>query len=76
MPMPMDLEILREWLIQNGVSAEELDEVKTPPALDDIANTLVLALQNDDQLGELIVMLLSEIESLKARVSALEGGNA
>jgi hypothetical protein len=74
--MPMDLEILREWLIQNGVSAEELDEVKTPPALDDIANTLVLALQNDDQLGELIVMLLSEIESLKARVSALEGGNA
>jgi hypothetical protein len=71
----MDLEILREWLIQNGVSAEELDEVKTPPALDDIANTLVLALQNDDQLGELIVMLLSEIESLKARVSALEGGN-
>jgi hypothetical protein len=74
--MPMDLEVLREWLVQNGIDEKELDEVKTPPALDDIANTLVLALQNDDQLGELIVMLLSEIESLKARVSALEGGNA
>jgi len=68
----MDLETLREWLIQNGVSVEELDEVKTPPALEDIANTLVIAIQNNDQLGELIVMLLSEIESLKQRVEALE----
>lgn len=68
----MDLETLREWLIQNGVSAEELDEVKPPPALDDLANTLVLAFQNNDQLGELIAMLLSEIESLKQRVEALE----
>jgi len=68
----MDLGALREWLIQNGVSAEELDEVKPPPTLDDLANTLVLALQNNDQLGELIVMLLSEIESLKQRVEVLE----
>lgn len=71
----MDLETLREWLIQNGVDEKELDEVKPPPALNDLANTLVLALQNNDQLGELIAMLLSEIESLKARVSAIEGGN-
>jgi vacuolar-type H+-ATPase subunit D/Vma8 len=68
----MDLETLREWLIQNGLNAEELDEVKPPPALDDMANALVIALQNDDQLGELLVMLLSEIESLKQRVEALE----
>ena len=68
----MDLGALREWLIQNGVSAEELDEVKPPPALDDLANTLIIALQNNDQLGELIAMLLSEIESLKQRVEALE----
>jgi hypothetical protein len=71
----MDLETLREWLIQNGIDEKELDEVKPPPALDDLANTLVMALQNDDQLGELLVTLLSEIESLKARVSALEGGS-
>lgn len=71
----MDLEILREWLIQNGIDEKELDEVNPPPALNDLANTLVLALQNNDQLGELIAMLLSEIESLKARVSAIEGGN-
>lgn len=71
----MDLETLREWLIQNGVDEKELDEVKPPPALNDLANTLVFAFQNNDQLGELIVMLLSEIESLKARVNAIEGGN-
>lgn len=71
----MDLEILREWLIQNGIDEKELDEVNPPPALNDLANTLVLTLQNNDQLGELIAMLLSEIESLKARVSAIEGGN-
>lgn len=71
----MDLEMLREWLIQNGIDEKELDEVNPPPALNDLANTLVLALQNNDQLGELIAMLLSEIESLKARVSAIEGGN-
>jgi hypothetical protein len=68
----MDLKTLREWLIQNGVSEQELDEVKPPPALEDIANALVVALQNNEQLGELIVMLLSEIESLKQRVEVLE----
>ena len=68
----MDLETLREWLIQNGVSAEELDEVKPPPALDDIGQTLLITLQNDNLLGDLMAMLLAEIESLKQRVEALE----
>jgi hypothetical protein len=68
----MELETLREWLIQNGVSAEELDEVKPPPVLDDIGQTLLITLQNDNQLGELMVMLFAEIESLKQRVEALE----
>mgnify|MGYP001117965513 CR=1 FL=1 len=68
----MKLETLREWLIQNGVSAEELDEVKPPPALDDIGQTLLITLQNDNQLGELMVMLFTEIELLKQRVEALE----
>jgi regulator of replication initiation timing len=73
------LEIIREWLIQNGVPQEELDEVKTPPALDDMANTILIALQNTDELGTVITMLLMEneslkmeIESLKQRVEALE----
>ena len=68
----MDLETLREWLIQNGVSEQELDEVKPPPALDDIGNTLLITLQNDNQLGELVMMLLIEIEQLKQRVEVLE----
>jgi hypothetical protein len=68
----MDLEMLREWLIQNGVSEQELDEVKPPPVLEDIGQTLLITLQNDNQLGELVTMLLMEIESLKQRVEALE----
>ena len=68
----MDLETLREWLIQNGVSEQELDEVKPPPALEDIGNTLLITIQNDDQLGDLVAMLLAEIEQLKQRVEALE----
>jgi vacuolar-type H+-ATPase subunit D/Vma8 len=68
----MDLEILKQWLIQNGIDEKELDEVKPPPALDDMANTILIALQNTDELGTVITMLLSEIESLKQRVEALE----
>jgi hypothetical protein len=67
----MDLETLREWLIQNGVSEQEL-EVKAPPVLEDIGQTLLITLQNDNLLGELMAMLLAEIESLKQRVEALE----
>jgi regulator of replication initiation timing len=74
-----DLEIIKEWLIQNGVNAEELDNVKPPQGIEDIANTLLIALQNTDELGTVITMLLMEneslkmeIESLKQRVEALE----
>ncbi|KZM54897.1 hypothetical protein A3Q35_13135 [Aeribacillus pallidus] len=68
----MDLEILREWLIKNGVSAEELDEVKPPPALDDLANTLVIVLQNNDELANVVMLLLTKIDSLEQRLEELE----
>jgi hypothetical protein len=67
-----DLGILREWLIQNGVDPEELDNVKPPQGIEDIANILLIALQNTDELATVITMLLMEIESLKQRVEALE----
>jgi hypothetical protein len=68
----VDLEILREWLIQNGVSEQELDEVKPPPALDDLANTLVIALQNNDELANVVMLLLTKIDSLEQRLEELE----
>jgi hypothetical protein len=68
----MDLETLREWLIQNGIDEKELDEVKPPPALDDLANTLVIALQNNDELANVVMLLLTKIDSLEQRLEELE----
>lgn len=83
-----NMELLREWLIQQGIPAEELDEVKEPAALKDLGEVLMVTLQNDNQLGLLVssffmqfndmaMMVMQqqvEIETLKARVEILEGG--
>jgi hypothetical protein len=68
----MDLETLREWLIQNGVSEQELNNIEVPPVLNDLANYLKITLENNDELGSLIVNLLVEIENLKRRIEVLE----
>lgn len=71
----MNLDRLREWLIQKGIPAEELDEFIESPIVRDIGEGLALSLMNDDSIGEMIVMLLMEIEELKLRIQTLEGGN-
>lgn len=71
----MDLEVLREWLIQKGVPAEELDEFVEQPIIRDIGEGLALSLKNDDDIGQMLVMLMMEMEALKERVLQLEGGN-
>lgn len=82
------MELLREWLVQQGIPAEELDEVKEPEALKDLGEVLMVTLQNDNQLGLLVssffmqfndmaMMVMQqqmEIETLKAQVKILEGG--
>lgn len=72
----MDMAVLREYLISKGVPAEHLDEVSEPPVLRDIGEALTLSLINDDALGEAVVALLVEVETLKQRVAVLEGGGA
>lgn len=82
------MELLREWLIRNGISPEELDEVKEPAALKDLGEVLMVTLQNDNQLGLLVsnffmqfndmaMMVMQQqmtIEALEQRIQILEGG--
>lgn len=85
----MDLERIREWLIQNGISEEELDQLEEPIALSDLGETLKTTLENDNQLGLLVtsffvqfndVALLvmdqqQKIMELESKIQQLEGGN-
>ncbi|MBN2981971.1 hypothetical protein [Cohnella algarum] len=73
---PMDMTTLREWLIQRGVSAQELDSFSEPPVLADLGQTILLVLQNGEASAELIMMLVAQVSALEARVAALEGGGA
>jgi len=68
----LKLDIIREWLIQNGVNEQELNNIEVPPVLNDLANYLKITLENNDELGNLIVNLLIEIENLKRRIEVLE----
>jgi hypothetical protein len=57
----------------------DMDEIPSSPinrnVIDDIGEGLMLSLQNDDQIGFDIVMLLMRIDELERRISILEGGN-
>jgi hypothetical protein len=72
----MDLERLREYLIQRGVPAEKLDKFEESPVIRDIGVGLTLSLQNDDQIGFDVVMLMMRIDELEQRIANLEGSNA
>lgn len=71
----MNLDRLREWLIQKGIPAEELDQFVESPIIRDIGEGLALSLMNDDDIGQVLVMLMMEIDMLKERIDVLEGGN-
>lgn len=69
----MDLERIREWLIQQGIPESELDEVKESPVIKDIGESLALSLFNNESLGNMVIDLLIKIEMLEQRVLELEG---
>lgn len=73
--MSLDLDRLREWLINKGVSPEELDEFIEAPIIQHIGEGLALSLMNDDDIGQMIVMLMMRIDELETRINQLEGGN-
>lgn len=68
----LKLDIIREWLIRNGINEQELNNIEVPPVLNDLANYLKITLENNDELGSLIINLLIEIENIKRRIEVLE----
>lgn len=68
----MKLEHLREFLIKNGIPAEELDNVQEPAALADLGNALIFTFQNDNQLGDLVMSLFMQVNDLAMLVVQLQ----
>jgi hypothetical protein len=68
----MNLDRLREWLILRGIPEEELDKVETPASIEDLANTMVVTLQNDNQLGDLVMSLFMQVNDLATLVMQLQ----
>ncbi|MFC4103593.1 hypothetical protein [Paenibacillus xanthanilyticus] len=74
---------IREWLIQNGISPEELDHFEELPVIRDVGEALTLSLQNDDDIGQMLVAMLmrmdeqdAQIAALRDEISALKGEGA
>jgi hypothetical protein len=71
-------------IIKAGKSIEEfkkdMEEIPSSPinrnVIDDVGEGLMLSLQNDDQIGFDIVMLLMRIDELEQRITTLEGSDA
>lgn len=68
----MNLDNLRDWLIQKGISAEELDRFVENPVIRDIGMGLLLSLQNDDDIGQMLVNIMMQLDDLDTRLKALE----
>lgn len=64
----LDMKHLREWLIQNGIPAEELDEAVEPAALMDLGETLKTTLENDNQLGLLVTSFFMQFNDVATLV--------
>lgn len=69
----MNLERLREWLLQNGISEEELDAFIESPIIKDVGEGLTLSLMNDDMIGMDVMFLMMRIDELEQRLAKLEG---
>jgi hypothetical protein len=69
----MDLDRLREFLIQKGIKAEELDSFVEMPVIRDIGEGLALSLMNDDNIGEMLVTIMMQLDDIQTRLAKLEG---
>ena len=68
------MEAVREFLIQQGIDPQELDEFIEVPVIRDVGEGLALSLMNDEMIGMDIVGLYMIIGSLEERIAELEGG--
>jgi hypothetical protein len=69
----MELDRLREFLIQKGIKAEELDSFVEMPVIRDIGEGLALSLMNDDNIGEMLVTIMMQLDDIQTRLAKLEG---
>jgi hypothetical protein len=73
----VNLDRLREWLISQGIDAEELDEFVETRLIKDIGEGLALSLMNDENLGLDVFMLMLRMDEMETRMEqrlkALEG---
>lgn len=69
----MDLETLREWLIQNGIPQEELDNVEPLPIVQDVDNLKEKTKTAKEIYDELLQNETTTLEELKqARINLLK----
>lgn len=70
------MNVMREFLVQNGADPEELDKTVEPPVIKDIGEGLTLSLMNDEFIGMDLFKLMLRVEELEKRVVELEKGGA
>lgn len=79
MKQVVEMDVIREFLINNGIDPEELDKFAEPLIIRDLGEGLALSLMNDEVIGMDLVMLMMQVEEmrmmLEARIAKLEGGN-
>ena len=69
----MDFEAIREWLIQNGIPADELDDVPKAPIATDVINLKEKSKTSEDIYNELLLDEGVTLEELKtARINYLK----
>lgn len=66
------MEVMREFLINNGVTSEELDKVEEPKVINDLGKVLVVTLQNDNELGNLVMSLFFQVNDMAMLVMQLQ----
>lgn len=66
------MEVMREFLINNGVAPEELDKVEEPEVINDLGKVLVVTLQNDNELGNLVMSLFFQVNDMAMLVMQLQ----
>ncbi|MGE7637617.1 hypothetical protein [Peribacillus frigoritolerans] len=66
------MDLMREFLIQNGADPEELDKIVEPDIIKDLGNALVFTFENDNQLGELVMSLFLQVNDMAMMIMQLQ----
>lgn len=61
---------IKGWLEQRGITEAQFEEL---PVIRDIGAGLLLSLQNEDDMGEMLVAIMQRQDALEQRIAKLEG---